>query len=103
MAMKCRTCRRSIEKRGYARCKSCRLKNPGLIQRPKVNPASRVRLAPAPPSKSTTRAAGTPDRGSWWLGLDRRTLEQEAYRRFPHATPPDRMRIPLAGNGMVDA
>ena len=101
--MKCRTCRRQVEQRGYARCRACRAKNPGLIQRPTVNPASRVSLTPAPPSKVATRAAGTPDGGSWWLGLDRRTLEREAYRRFPAATPPDRMTFPLAGNGMVDA
>lgn len=105
--MICRTCPAVLTKTDEAkkarRCRVCRRMAPGRLALDKPKTASRVGLKPSSPSKVTKKAAEGPDRGSWWLGLDRRTLESEAYRRFPHATPPDRMLMPLAANGMVDA
>ena len=105
--MICRTCSAVLTPTDLAkkarRCRVCRRKAPGRLMPDKPRTESRVGLRPAPPSKVTKKAAGTPDLGSWWLNLDRRSLEAEAYRRFPAATPPQRMSIPLAGNGMVDA
>lgn len=62
---------------GCRRCVTCR-KRDGLS--PRVSP----KVAPARLVASSA--------GSWWLGLDRQTLNMEAAKRFPRPDPGDKLK-----------